>query len=118
MDTDLHTLLKRILLCLMVLVCALFVRGLSTAKGRTEGPRIGHPSNLDQREEDMAKILSVVEKRCEDPRTAEKVKDKLFGMSQKQIRLMVSLSDLVANNGNIPGAEIVFFTVTMLIIVS
>jgi hypothetical protein len=102
----------------MAVVCISFIGDLPMARGRVESPQMTHPSNINQRDESMARILSVVESRCEGSKITGKVKDKLFTMSDKQIRLIASLADLIANNSQIPGADIVFFVITMLIIVS
>jgi len=48
----------------------------------------------------------------------EKVKDKLLTMSDKQTRLIVSLADLIAHDSQIPGTDIVFFVITIMITVS
>ena len=118
MKIDLKRLLKRVPSCLMALVYVVFIGGLSIANGRIEVPKIDHSSNIDRRDGNIAKILSVLENKCEDPNVTEKVKDKLLTMSDKKTRLIVSLADLIANDSQIPGTEIVFFVITILITVS
>jgi hypothetical protein len=61
------------------------------------------------------KILSVLEKKIEDPPLLEKTKDKLFTLNHEQIRLITSLSDQVDKEGNTMGSEVAFLLMTALI---
>lgn len=64
---------------------------------------------------DVSKILSVFENRIEDPQLLERTKDKLLTLDQRQIRLIASLSDRVAKEGNTTGSDIAFLLMTALI---
>jgi hypothetical protein len=64
---------------------------------------------------DVSKILSVFENRIEDQELLKRTKDKLLTLDQKQIRLIASLSDRVAKEGNTTGSDIAFLLMTALI---
>jgi len=102
----------------MVLLVVLFMGSSSIATSRLEGFRIYTPPNVSHRDTEIAEILSVLEDKVENREVAEKLKDKLFTLSDKQTRLIASLARLTANGDQAAGAEIVFFVMTILIIVS
>ena len=64
---------------------------------------------------DVSQILSVLESRMEDRQLVERTKDKLLTLDHRQIRLIASLSDRVAKEGNTTGSEIAFLLMTALI---
>jgi hypothetical protein len=64
---------------------------------------------------DVSRILWVLETRIEDERLLERTMDKLWTLDHKQIRLIASLSDRVAEEGNRPGSDIAFLLMTALI---
>lgn len=64
---------------------------------------------------DVSKILSVFENRIEDQQLLERTKDKLLTLDQRQIRLIASLSDRAAKEGNTTGSDIAFLLMTALI---
>ena len=64
---------------------------------------------------DVSKILSVFENRIEDQQLLERTKDKLLTLDQRQLRLIASLSERVANEGNTAGSDIAFLLMTALI---
>ncbi len=63
---------------------------------------------------DVSKILSVFENRIEDQQLLERAKDKLLTLDQRQIRLIASLSDRVAKEGDTAGSDIAFLLMTAL----
>jgi len=65
--------------------------------------------------EDTLKILSVLENRMVDQPLLEKTKDKLFTLSDGQTRLIASLSERVAREGNTTAGDIGFLLITVLI---
>jgi len=101
---------------LVALFCALLIGGSSITEAGIDRSRLNHPSNLDQRDQNIAKIQAVLENRCEGLEITEKVRDKLATMNDKQIRLIASLADLIRNNSHIAGADISLFVITVLII--
>jgi len=90
----------------------------SIATSRIEGSRLNSPPNVTHRDAEIAEILSVLEGKVGNREVAEKLKDKVFTLSDKQTRLIASLARLTANGDQAAGAEIVFFVITILIIVS
>jgi hypothetical protein len=64
---------------------------------------------------DVSKILSVFENRIEDQQLLERAKDKLLALDQRQLRLIASLSERVAKEGNTAGSDIAFLLMTALI---
>jgi hypothetical protein len=64
---------------------------------------------------DVSQILSVLEGRIEDKQSLKRAKDRLLTLDQRQIRLIASLSDRVAKQGNTTGSDIAFLLMTALI---
>jgi hypothetical protein len=82
------------------------------------GFQVAPPPNVSHRDTEVAQILSVLEDKVGNKEVAEKLRDKVFALSDKQTRLIASLARLTANGDQAAGAEIVFFVMTILIIVS
>jgi len=85
------------------------------------GPPNSDPDNsryIIDREADMIKLISFLENKMGDQKLLEKAKDKLSKMSDRQFRLMVSLSDRTDNEWDTAGAEIAFLLITALIVFS
>jgi hypothetical protein len=116
MKTNPKRVLTRISSCLTALICLLLIGDLSTTEAGIDHSRTNQPSNVDGRDQNIAKIQAVLEDRYEAPEVTEKVKDKLLTLSDKQIRLIASLADLIWKNGHIAGADISLFVITVLII--
>ena len=64
---------------------------------------------------DVSKILSVFENRIEDQQLLERTKDRLLALEKRQLRLIASLSERVAKEGNTAGSDIAFLLMTALI---
>jgi hypothetical protein len=64
---------------------------------------------------DVSKILSVFENRIADQQLLDRTKSKLLTLDQRQLRLIASLSDRVAKEGNTTGSDIAFLLMTALI---
>ncbi len=90
----------------------------SIATSRLDGSRLTTPPNVSHRDTEIAQILYVLEDKVGNQEVAEKLRDKVFTLSDKQTRLIASLARLTANGDQAAGAEIVFFVMTILIIVS
>ena len=90
----------------------------SAALGGITGFSSDDSFNTLNRGADRMKILSVLENRIGSQKSLEKVKDKLLHLSDGEARLIASLSDLAANEGNRAGAEIAFLLLTALIVLS
>lgn len=70
------------------------------------------------RRADLGKILSALETKMGSHALPGKVKDKLSTLTDAQIRLIASLSDRIAAEGETPSADIAFLLVAALIILS
>ena len=66
----------------------------------------------------MLKILSVLESKMEGERIPDKARHKLFTLEDGKLRLMASLSDLIAHDGRKTTADVAFFLITALIVLS
>ncbi len=100
----------------MLFLCVLLVGGSPIANVMIENYKLNHSSNVNYRDTDIARILSVLENRLGSPTVNEKVKDKVSTLSETQIRLIASLAELTSNGGQTAGADIAFFLITILII--
>jgi hypothetical protein len=77
-------------------------------------PESDHRSGLSS-SADVSKILWVLENKIEDRQLLERTKDKLLTLDRRQIQLIASLSDRVADEGGTTGSEIAFLLMTALI---
>ncbi len=93
---------------------AIFFWGTTMAAGGTTHPSAKDPFAWNGRA-DVLKILVVLEDNIEDQLLLEKTKKKLFTLNEGQTRLIASLSDRVAKEGDAPGASIAFLLMTVLI---
>ena len=70
------------------------------------------------RETEVMKILLVLEKKIQDQKSLEKVKEKLFTLKDSQFFLVASLSEQIVREKDKPGVDIAFLLITALIILS
>jgi hypothetical protein len=81
-------------------------------------------SNADEeyrgmhRETDMAKILSVLEKKVDDQKMLDRARQKLLTLQEPQFSLIASLSEQIVKEGDQPGVDIAFLLITILIVLS
>src|SRR4030042_2355933 len=80
----------------------------SAVMGGTTSLNSDDSSSVRHRDADRLKVLWVLENRMGSQKSLEKVKDKILHLSDGKARLIVSLSELVANEGNTAGADIDF----------
>jgi hypothetical protein len=71
-----------------------------------------------RREIDVTRILSVFEKKVEDPKLLERTREKLLTLGDTQFSLISSLSEQIIKEGNQPGVDIAFLLITILIVLS
>jgi hypothetical protein len=67
---------------------------------------------------ELRKVLSVVEQRTKNEKVREKMRDKLFAMSDQQLRLVASLCERIAHDDDSARSAIAFSIVTALIVLS
>jgi hypothetical protein len=71
-----------------------------------------------ERQREIARILSVLDRRTADPEVRRRAADKLGTLSDGQIRLIASLSERVSDDGAGPTAGIALLLITALLILS
>lgn len=87
----------------------------ATASVRPTVPPNSEDPFVSKQRGNVSKILTVLEKRVEDPQLLWKTKKKLITLSDGQTRLIASLSDRVAQEKNTTGSDIAFLLMTVLI---
>ncbi len=69
-------------------------------------------------EAEMHTVMAVLDKKIEGKKSTEKAKDKLMNLTDREARLIVSLSEIVVQENPTPAANIAFLLMTILIIFS
>ncbi len=110
--------IKSIALWLIILQMGIFLQGATIAKSGTIDSKYNHDQPLLNRRANVLKILSVLENKIEDQKLLEKAKEKLLTLSERQTRLMASLSERIAQEGDTTGGDIAFLLITALITLS
>ena len=89
----------------------------SPASAAVSAPKRG-PSHENLMRKEMPKILPVLEERMADKRLVEKSKEKLYGMGDREIRLISALCERIPREDSSVGGDIAFFFVSALIVLS
>jgi hypothetical protein len=111
-------------LSVVFLVMSFLFQGASIAAvaGRTNTVQDRMQKNIrlpqDQSERKLENIVGVLESKIRGRRLPDKVFQKLSVMSDADFQLVTSLCDRIAKEGESTGADIAFFLVTALIVVS
>ena len=110
---------KRIMLCMAFLrIFADFpVKLAMPASGMLPAKEVNLSYKMNQAG-DPQKILAVLEKKMGEEKVSEKVRDKLFILTEAQMRLLISLGDRIADDGRTTGGDIVYFLITVMIVLS
>jgi hypothetical protein len=87
----------------------------STAGPGVQGENV---SKENRPRPEVPRILSVLESRAPDGEVSPKAREKLNGMSGRQVRLIASLSDLVSQDQNGTAADVAYLLMAVLIILS
>ena len=116
--TRLKRFIKPIALWLTILQIGILLQGATFAKSGTIEPYQNKEQHLLNHRADVLKILSVLENKIEDQKLLERAKEKLLTLSERQTRLMASLSERIAKEGNTTGGDIAFLLITALITLS
>jgi len=111
---ELERFIRPIAIWLVIFQIAIFLLGTTIATGGTTDPN-SYNQYASNRGADVLRILAVLENKIEDQQLLEKTKEKLFTLNDGQTRLIASLSDRVAKEGNTMGASISFLLMTVLI---
>lgn len=89
------------------------------AADRTTLPKMaGERAYLLDHSAELFKVLSFIEKRVKDRKLITKIKDKLPTLDEPRLRIIVSLSDYIADESGGVKTEIAFLLLTTLIVFS
>ena len=111
---EMRTFIQLIMISFILFQIAIFPLATTAAVRPTVDPN-SNDTYAFQRRANMSKILTVLERRVEDPQLLGKTQKKLITLSDGQPRLIASLSDRVAEEGNTTGSDIAFLLMTVLI---
>jgi hypothetical protein len=87
----------------------------ATASVRPTVPPDSEDPFVSKHRANVSRILTVLERKVEDPQLLGKTKKKLITLSDRQTQLIASLSDRVAEGKNTTGSDIAFLLMTVLI---
>jgi hypothetical protein len=110
--------IKKLLPGLLPLLCIPFLWNPMIAKGEVRESIIGNEHHEMHRENDVMKILAVLEKKIQDQKLLDRAKVKLLTLKDSEFDLITSLSEQIVKEGETPGVDIAFLLVTALIILS
>jgi hypothetical protein len=104
-------------------IAFLMVIAVFTMKPPLAGSGISQPQNTSlsskwNREESQYKIIGVLENKMGGKKLSERAKEKLFSLNEGHTRLIISLCDRIAENEQAAGADIAYFLITALILLS
>ncbi|MGE5300885.1 MAG: hypothetical protein ACM3MB_07970 [Acidobacteriota bacterium] len=116
MRTKIFSFTERLGLCILSVLFALLVVCQSNASGAVAAPKVG-PSHESLIKKEMPKILPVLEEKM-DRKLVEKSKEKIYGMGDREIRLISALCERIPAEESSVGGDIAFFLVTALIVLS
>jgi hypothetical protein len=102
----------------LIFLLVIFTGNPSKAFGAIRGATLDNPNSAIKRENARLKILSILENKTGDKKISKKAKEKLSTLSDDQTRLIISLSEVIANDGQTAGADIAFLLIMILIILS
>lgn len=112
-------------ICIAVFVILLSAAGIESTslaalpKGGVMMPsRDGDARLSRQRAERLNGIVEILESRIKNHQLPEKAKNKLVAMNDEEIRLVASLCDRMAGEGNTAGADLALMLVTAMIVLS
>ncbi len=103
---------------LIFLLLTLFLSSSRTSLGMSGSPAPGRAYSAIYTEAEIKKVIAVLGNKIQGKKPAEKAKDKLMNLSDLQIRLIVSLAEIVGQGDPAPVADIAFLLMTVLIICS
>lgn len=119
MKTRLKQLLKPTVLLSLLWPFGTLLGDSSTALAAITGPRVQNPSTtVPTRRADLGRILAVLQMKMGTHSLPDKVREKLSTLPDGQLRLIASLSDRIAGEGQTPSADLAFLLVAALIILS
>lgn len=113
-EKELKRFVRLIGIGLFILQMVIFILGVTIATSGTTVPP-SEDQYVSSHITNILKIRSVLEKKIRDQQLLEKTNDKLLTLSDGQTRLIASLSDRVAKEGNTAVGDIAFLLMAALI---
>jgi hypothetical protein len=111
---DMKKFIQLIIISFILFQIAIFPLA-ATASLRPAVPPDSEDPIVSKHRANLTKILTVLERKVEDPHLLGKTKKKLMTLSAGQTRLIASLSDRVAEERDTTGSDIAFLLMTVLI---
>ena len=102
------------------LLVVIALAGVSSADGATgvAAPLLPRVERVRHHTADLQRVLSVIEHRTRDGKVLEKMQEKLFTLSDRELHLAASLCERIARDDHSAGANIAFSLVTAMIVLS
>jgi hypothetical protein len=102
------------------LLAVLALAGVSSAAGASgiAAPLLPRMERARNHTSDLQRVLSVIEHRTRDGKVLEKMQEKLFTLSDRELHLAASLCERIARDDHSAGANIAFSLVTAMIVLS
>ncbi len=89
----------------------------AAARADAPPPRVANETAID-RQAEMARILSILDRKIAGPMVRRRAAEKLATLSDRQIQLIASLAERLAVDGDGPAGGIALLLITALLIVS
>jgi hypothetical protein len=88
------------------------------AAGTSDRVGLQNISGAPGAQAEISKVLEVLESKMEDQKLLETAKQKLLTLDRNHTRLLSSLCDVIATDGQTAGSDVAFLLVTILIVLS
>ena len=108
--------LVRTLVPSMIISAVVLPWSCSEAKGTSAGSQMIASTTGIHRQAIVADIRSILDAKLGSADVSTKVQDKLQTLDDRQLRLMASLAERIAAEGNTPGADIALLLLTALVV--
>jgi hypothetical protein len=100
----------------MIISAAVLPWSCSEAEGTSAGPQMIASTTGIHRQAVVANIRSILDAKLGSADVSTKVQDKLQTLDDRHLRLLASLAERIAPEGNTPGADIAFLLLTALVV--
>lgn len=111
-------LIARITMFAAALLSIILICSSSIASASVDYTGSFSPIDKIHKKSDVSRVISVLKARTDDQKLLDKAREKLSEMNSKELRLLVSLCDRIRSEGDTAGADIAFYLVTTLLILS
>ena len=111
-------LISRIKMFAAALLSIILICSASIASASVDYTGSYSPIDEIHKKSDVSRVISVLKTRTDDQKLLDKAREKLSEMDNKKLRLLVSLCDRIRIEGDSTGADIAFYLVTTMLILS